>query len=105
MEHRELQDLIPAHALDALEADDALLLEEHVETCEACRRELDELRETTALLAFATDPVEPPATPARRRSSTPSPSRLPARSRPPPRASRSCAAPSPAPSRAPRSRS
>ena len=61
MEHRELQDLIPAHALDALESDDALLLEQHVETCDACRRELDEMRETTALLAFATTPIEPPA--------------------------------------------
>jgi anti-sigma-K factor RskA len=61
VEHRELQDLIPAHALDALEADDALLLEEHVVTCETCRRDLDDLRETTALLAFATDAIEPPA--------------------------------------------
>jgi anti-sigma-K factor RskA len=61
VEHRELQDLIPAHALDALDADDALLLEEHVVTCETCRIDLDELRETTALLAFATAPVEPPA--------------------------------------------
>ncbi len=61
MEHRELQDLIPAHALDALEADDARLLEDHLETCEHCRRELGEMLETTALLAFATDPIEPPA--------------------------------------------
>ncbi len=61
MEHRELQDLIPAHALDALDADDALLLDGHLETCEECRRELDELRETTALLAFASKPIEPPA--------------------------------------------
>jgi anti-sigma-K factor RskA len=61
VEHRELQDLIPAHALEALDADDALLLEEHVVTCETCRRDLDELRETTALLAFATPPIEPPA--------------------------------------------
>ena len=61
MEHRELQDLIPAHALDALEADDARVLEEHLETCEECRREFDEMLETTALLAFATDHVEPPA--------------------------------------------
>jgi anti-sigma-K factor RskA len=61
VEHRELQDLIPAHALDALDADDALLLEEHVVTCETCRIDLDELRETTALLAYATAPIEPPA--------------------------------------------
>lgn len=61
MEHRELQDLIPAHALDALEPHDAVLLEEHVVTCDTCRRALDDMRETTALLAFATDPVEPPA--------------------------------------------
>jgi anti-sigma-K factor RskA len=61
VEHRELQDLIPAHALDALDADDALLLEEHLAACETCRTELDELRETTALLAFAAPPVEPPA--------------------------------------------
>ena len=65
MEHRELQDLIPAHALDALETDDALLLEQHVETCDACRRELDEMRETTALLAFATDADRAAGTPAR----------------------------------------
>jgi anti-sigma-K factor RskA len=61
VEHRELQNLIPAHALDALDADDALLLDGHLETCEECRRELDELRETTALLAFASKPLEPPA--------------------------------------------
>jgi anti-sigma-K factor RskA len=60
VEHRELQDLIPAHALHALDADDALLLEEHVETCESCRHDLDDLRETTALLAFATGSIEPP---------------------------------------------
>jgi anti-sigma-K factor RskA len=61
VEHRELQDLIPAHALHALDPDDASLLEEHLATCEACRAELDALIETTALLAFATDPAEPPA--------------------------------------------
>jgi anti-sigma-K factor RskA len=61
VEHRELQDLIPAHALDALESHDAMLLEEHVATCDTCRRELDDMRETTALLAFATDPIDPPA--------------------------------------------
>jgi anti-sigma-K factor RskA len=61
VEHRELQDLIPAHALAALDADDALLLEEHLDTCEECRRQLDELLETTALLAFATPSIEPPA--------------------------------------------
>ena len=65
VEHRELQDLIPAHALDALDADDALLLDGHLDTCEECRRELDELRETTALLAFAAAPIEPPREPAR----------------------------------------
>jgi anti-sigma-K factor RskA len=61
VEHRELQDLIPAHALDALDPDDALVLEGHIETCPECRSELDAMRETTALLAFATEPVEPPA--------------------------------------------
>jgi anti-sigma-K factor RskA len=61
VEHRELQDLIPAHALNALDADDAVLLDGHIDSCDECRRELDDLRETTALLAFATEPVEPPA--------------------------------------------
>jgi anti-sigma-K factor RskA len=60
VEHRELQDLIPAHALDALDADDAHLLDGHLETCEECRRELDELLETTALLAFASKQLDPP---------------------------------------------
>jgi anti-sigma-K factor RskA len=61
VEHRELQDLISAHALHALDDEDARLLEEHLASCDACRAELDALRETTALLAFATGPVEPPA--------------------------------------------
>jgi anti-sigma-K factor RskA len=61
MEHQEYEELLSLHALDALDASDKRKLEEHLETCLACRAELAELRDTAGLLAHASTAVEPRA--------------------------------------------
>jgi anti-sigma-K factor RskA len=53
--------MLPLHALGALEAEDARALEDHLTECAACRRELDEWRETTSMLAYSAGTVEPSA--------------------------------------------
>jgi anti-sigma-K factor RskA len=59
MSHREHQELLPAYALDALEASDAQLLKVHLRTCSACQTELAELRDASALLAQAVPQATP----------------------------------------------
>jgi hypothetical protein len=48
-----IQDLLGAYALDALDLDEAALVEKHLETCPRCRQEVDQHRETAGLLASA----------------------------------------------------
>lgn len=45
--------LVGPYVLDALDADEVALFEAHLEECEDCRREVAELAETTASLAYA----------------------------------------------------
>ena len=59
MEHQEYQELLAAHALDALKASEARALTEHLDSCAQCRAELDEMRDTAALLAHASTPAAP----------------------------------------------
>jgi anti-sigma-K factor RskA len=59
MEHQDYEELLALHALDALDASDARALEQHLDGCEACRGEMIELRDATALLAHASTPAEP----------------------------------------------
>lgn len=59
MEHQEYQELLATHALDALDASEARLLEEHLGTCADCRAGMIELRDAAALLAHAATPAEP----------------------------------------------
>jgi anti-sigma-K factor RskA len=59
MEHQEYQELLATHALDALDASEARLLDEHLGTCADCRAEMIELRDAAALLAHAATPAEP----------------------------------------------
>ena len=61
MEHREFQDLLALHAVDALDASDRGRVEEHLASCAACRAELTELREAAGLLAHASPAAEPSA--------------------------------------------
>ncbi len=59
MEHSEYQELLAAHAIDALDARDARALREHLESCADCGAELDELRDSAALMAHAAEPASP----------------------------------------------
>jgi anti-sigma-K factor RskA len=53
--------MLTAHALGALERDEALALEEHLATCPECRAELDQWYATAAALAYSAPPAEPSA--------------------------------------------
>ena len=59
MDHQDYQDLLVLRSLDALDAAEARLLEEHLNTCAECRDELIELRDAAGLLAHAAKPAEP----------------------------------------------
>jgi anti-sigma-K factor RskA len=59
--HEELELLVSAYALDALEPDEAAAVAEHLAQCEGCREAFDAALETAALLALHADGAEPPA--------------------------------------------
>jgi hypothetical protein len=59
--HDELRDLLGAFALDAVDPDEAVLVEAHLATCAPCRAEVAEHREVAALLA--SEPSETPTAP------------------------------------------
>jgi len=48
--HEDVESLLGVHALDALEPDEATMVETHVTTCPRCRAELDAHREMAAAL-------------------------------------------------------
>ena len=50
MSHEELQELLGAYALDAVDPDEAALVEDHLRECPRCRAEVAELREVAGLL-------------------------------------------------------
>ena len=52
-------DDVAAYALDALDGDEAAVVEAHLATCPACRDELDDFR--AALASLTTDEAPPPA--------------------------------------------
>ena len=55
--HEEIQELLGAYALDAVEADERETIEEHLPTCPRCRSEVEEHLETAALLAAGGAPA------------------------------------------------
>ena len=59
MEHREYQELLELHSLDALDVSEARLLEEHLNTCAECRDELLHLRDAASLLAHTATGAAP----------------------------------------------
>lgn len=59
MVHEDYKEMIPARALSALDAAEARALNEHLENCAECRKELEEWQATAASLALTSDPVEP----------------------------------------------
>jgi anti-sigma-K factor RskA len=59
--HEQFADDLELYALGSLAPAEAAALEQHLETCAACRRELEELRGDAALLAFSAAGPAPPA--------------------------------------------
>ncbi|HEX2849816.1 MAG TPA: anti-sigma factor [Acidimicrobiales bacterium] len=53
MTHEEIQELLGAFALDAVDASEAEAVEAHLPGCPRCRAEVEDHRETASLLAFA----------------------------------------------------
>ena len=51
--HEEIQELLGAYALDAVDPDEAAVIEDHLRDCPRCRAEVAQHRETAALLANA----------------------------------------------------
>ena len=59
MLHEEYRDMLTARALLSLDASDEAVLSEHLTVCAACRNELKEWEETSALITYTTAPMEP----------------------------------------------
>jgi len=58
MAHHEIEELLGAYALDAVDPEEARLVEEHLAECPRCRAEVAEHREVAALLTSgSTEPV------------------------------------------------
>src|SRR5687768_6506228 len=57
--HEEEKEMLAAHALGALEVDEARLVEEHLRGCAECRAEMEEWRETAAALVYTAEAAEP----------------------------------------------
>jgi len=58
--HEQFADDLALYAVDALEGQERSNLEQHLATCAACKRELEQLRGDTALLALSTLGPKPP---------------------------------------------
>jgi anti-sigma-K factor RskA len=58
--HEQFADDLALYALDALDGSQKAVIEEHVKTCPACRRELETLRGDMALLALSAAGPHPP---------------------------------------------
>ena len=59
MVHDDYKEMIPARALDALDAAEARALDDHLSECAECRRELREWEATAAAMAVSANPLEP----------------------------------------------
>jgi hypothetical protein len=59
MQHEEYKELLAARAMLLLDSSDDAVLNEHLLQCPACRTELRDLEETSALLSYTAPPMEP----------------------------------------------
>lgn len=57
--HEDYKEMLAAHGLGALDAEEAQALELHLRDCADCRQELDEWKATAAMLALEAAPVAP----------------------------------------------
>lgn len=58
--HGRFEELAVGHAMSALEPEDEQHFVQHLASCAACERDLQEHHSTLALLALSADPAEPP---------------------------------------------
>src|ERR1700730_2045181 len=58
--HEQYADDLALLALGALQGDERITLEKHLEECSSCRRELERLRGDMALLALSSSGLAPP---------------------------------------------
>jgi len=59
MVHDDYKEMIPARALSALDAAEERVLNEHLENCAECRKELEDWQATAAALSLTLDPSQP----------------------------------------------
>jgi anti-sigma-K factor RskA len=59
--HEQFADDLALYALSALGGEDRLALEKHLETCPACRQEVEQLRVDVSLLALSVSGPTPPS--------------------------------------------
>jgi anti-sigma-K factor RskA len=59
MSHEEYKQMIPAHAVSALDPAEDRMLASHLVQCSECRQELDEWHATAAVLVLGVDEAEP----------------------------------------------
>jgi anti-sigma-K factor RskA len=59
MTHDDYRELLAAHALTALDAENTRALNTHLESCADCRSEMNDWQDAVALLALDLKPVEP----------------------------------------------
>jgi len=60
-EHIHVTEFLPGYALDCLEAEEAVMVAEHLATCQQCREELETFHTIIDQLALAMPEVQPPA--------------------------------------------
>jgi anti-sigma-K factor RskA len=59
MDHEEIKQLLPLHALDQLGPDEASIVDDHLRTCDDCAAELQAYRDTAAAIPLADEPATP----------------------------------------------
>ena len=59
MAHEDYKEMLPAHALSALDASEAQALNEHLAECAECRQDLANWEKTASALALDAKPMEP----------------------------------------------
>jgi anti-sigma-K factor RskA len=59
MSHEDYKEMIPAHALSALDWTDDRALNDHLAQCVECRQELNEWQQMAAAVALTASPAEP----------------------------------------------
>ncbi len=60
-DHEAVRELIAAYALDALDPQESARVEEHLNRCSSCRRELDSFLRVTDHMALSATEATPPA--------------------------------------------